>query len=139
MPPQKQIQFNRVVFQKLSNVRTYLADFKCSKPQFSEYLRVNALHDQQQQIGQTWIFLYEKQIVGFVTIAMAHMKKAEHVDLQIDTFGNIPALLVGHIAVHEDYERQGVGRHMISWVISKGSELSATVGCRLVMLRKGRD
>lgn len=70
---------------------------------------------------------------------MAHMKKDEHETLDIDTFGNIPALLIGHLATHRDYERKGVGRYMVSWVISKAVELSESVGCRLVMLNPEKD
>lgn len=133
------IEFNKVGYRKLSNVTTGLNDFECSKNIFEEYLKVNALNDQDQHVGQTWLFVYEEKIIGFVTIAMAHMKKDEHEDLQIDTFGNIPALLIGHLATHKNYERKGVGRHMVSWVISKAVELSETVGCRLVMLNPERD
>lgn len=70
---------------------------------------------------------------------MAHMKKDEYEDLHINTFGNIPALLIGHLATHKDHEHKGVGRYMVSWVISKAIEFSETVGCRLVMLNPDKD
>ncbi|WP_316504834.1 GNAT family N-acetyltransferase [Nitrosopumilus sp.] len=136
---QDRIQFNEVGYRKLSNTQLGLDDFNCSKSSFKDYLRVSALNDQVEQIGQTWIFVYKEKIIGFVTIAMAHMKKDEHEELQIDTFGNIPALLIGHLATHKDHERQGVGRYMVSWVISKAVEFSESIGCRLVMLNPERD
>jgi len=98
------VQFNKVGYRKLKIDLNGTNDFKCSKEKFTEYLKVHASNDQIEQIGQTWVFVYQEKIIGFITIAMAHMKKDEHEDLQIDGFGNIPALLIGHLATHRDYE-----------------------------------
>ncbi len=137
MPDKDDILFNKIRFTKLSNTHVGLSDFKCSNSKFAEYLAVSALYDQAEKIGQTWLFTYEGKIIGFITIAMAHMEKNRHI--QTDTFGNIPALLIGHLATHKDYERKGVGQHMISWAASKATELSETIGCRVVMLNPEKD
>ncbi len=86
------IQFDKVGYRKLTDNTTGLSDFDCSKSDFVDYLKVNALSDQIAQIGQTWIFVYDGKIIGFITIAMGHMKQDEHESLQVDGFGNIPAL-----------------------------------------------
>lgn len=133
------IELDKIGYRKLTNTTTGLDTFDCSKKEFVEYLKVSALNDQLEQIGQTWLFVYEKKIIGFVTIAMAHMKKDEHESLQIDTYGNIPALLIGHLATHKDHERNGIGRYMVSWAISKAVEYSESIGCRIVMLNPEKD
>ena len=75
MSDKDDISFNKIRITKLSNTHGGLADFKCSKQEFAEYLKVTAFHDQEEQVGQTWLFTYEGIIIGFITIAMAHMKK----------------------------------------------------------------
>ena len=79
-----------------------LEGFTCSNEDFAEYLKVQAHYDQEKQVGQTWVFKHADKIVGFITIAMAHMKKDEYEKLKIDSYGNIPALLIGHLATHKD-------------------------------------
>ncbi len=87
------VEFNKVRYRKLKVDLKGVHDFKCSKKKFADYLRSCAYNDQIEQIGQTWVFVYKEKIIGFITIAMAHMKKDDHNDLQIGGFGNIPALL----------------------------------------------
>ena len=137
MSDKDDISFNKIRITKLSNTHGGLADFKCSKPEFAEYLKITAFHDQEEQVGQTWLFTYEGIIIGFITIAMAHMEKNKH--MQTGTFGNIPAMLIGHLATHKDYERKGVGQYMVYWTINKATELSETIGCRAVMLNPEKD
>ena len=116
-----------------------VSDFRCSNPEFEEYLRVGAFNDQQEQIGKTWVFMYEEKIIGFVTLAMGHVEKNALEDIRIDGYGNIPALLISHLATHVDYERRGVGRHMVRWILINAIESSRSVGCRLVFLQPEED
>ena len=116
-----------------------LRDFRCSKPEFEEYLRVDALYDQDAQMGHTYLFVYDRQIVGYVVLAMAHMPAREQKHLDIDTHGTVPALLISHLATHKQYERRGVGRGMILWVIRYARRLSKKMGCRAVLVSSDKD
>ena len=137
--PSDSIEHNKIGYTKLSSIETGLDRFDCSKSEFVEYLQVGALADQYERIGQTWLFIYEQKIIGYIAIGMAHMKKDEHEKLNIDTYGNVPALLISHLATHKDYEGKGVGTHMVSWAISKAREFSESIGCRLVILNPEND
>ena len=48
-------------------------------------------------------------------------------------------MLIGHLATHKDYERRGIGQYMIYWAINKATELSETIGCRVIMLNPEKD
>lgn len=116
-----------------------LKDFKCSKPEFEEYLQVTALYDQNAHMGQTHIFMYREQIVGYVVLAMAHMLKPAQKRLDIDTYGDIPALLISHLATHKEYEHRGIGRNMVSWATRYAKRTSKKMGCRVVLVRSDPD
>ena len=116
-----------------------LSDFRCSKPEFEEYLRVNALDDQNAGMGRTYVFSYKGHIVGYVVLAMAHMHKAEQKHLNIDTYGTVPALLISHLATHKQYERRGVGANMLFWTIKYGKNMAKNVGCRVVLVSASAD
>ncbi len=108
--------------------------FECSNPKYTEYYRIHAFNDMQTGIGKTWVLTYKDKAIGFISIAMAHIRQERHEDLQDNGFGNIPALLIGHLATHQDYENRGVGTRLLAWAIKKATEYSKTIGCSIVML-----
>ncbi len=115
------------------------AEFECKDPSYTEYYRVTAFSDMKEGMGQTWLCMYKKKMIGFVTIAMAHMRPERDERLQGKGYGNIPALLIGHLATHKDYERKGVGTSLIAWAIREAVSHSKRVGCRVVMLNPEDD
>ena len=110
------------------------SDFKCSDPEFEEYLRVSALYDQNAGMGRTYAFMHEGRIVGYVVLAAADVPDKEQKRLNIDTYGSVPALLISHLATHEQYERRRVGRNMVLWSIGYAKNLAKNIGCRIVLV-----
>ena len=47
-------------------------------------------------------FLYENQIIGFITLALADMSRKEAKKYHSFPYGNIPALLIGRLGTHKD-------------------------------------
>lgn len=125
--------------QKLTS--TYKVDsFESSDKDFTDYLHVNSFSDQNLNIGQTWLYVYnEKIILGYITLAMAHMTQKEHKKLEVDGFGNIPGLIIGQIATNKEYECSGVATKMINWAINEANNYSKHVGCKIVMLNPKDD
>ena len=113
--------------------------FECKNPSYTEYYRVTAFNDMNEGMGQTWLCMYKKKIIGFVTIAMAHIMPERDEWLQGKGYGNIPALLIGHLATHKDYERNGVGTNLIAWAIKEAVHHSKRIGCRAVVLNPEDD
>ena len=111
-----------------------LRDFRCSDPEFEEYLRVGALYDQNAGMGRTCAFVHEGRIAGYIVLAAAHVPDTEQKYLNIDTYGPVPGLLISHLATHKEYERRGVGRNMVLWVIDYARDLAENIGCRIVVV-----
>ena len=114
-------------------------EFECKNPSYTEYYRVSSFDDIKDKIGQIWLCMYRKKVIGFVSIAMAHMRPERDKRLQRDGYGNIPALLIGHLATHKDYEGKGVGTNLIAWAIKEAVHSSQRIGCRIVMLNPEDD
>lgn len=112
--------------------------FKCSKPEFEEYLPIQAMYDQTEQVGQPYIFDCEKQVVGYVVLSMDRLDE-KRTDIGVESFGSIPALLIGYLATDIRYERRGVGRLMVNWAIKYARTLSSVVGCRAVLVSAEPD
>ena len=114
-------------------------DFRCRKPEFAEYLDINAAYDQQQWMGQLYWAMHNGETVGYMMLAMGHAVKTRQADLGIDTYGNIPALVIARLATDERYERQGVGRYMTSYAIDIAGKLALDAGCRLILANSAPD
>ena len=54
-------------------------------------------------------------------------------------YNTIPALLIGQLATHEEYERRGVGKMMVAWATKMAIELSKVVCCRMVVVHPHGD
>ena len=111
-----------------------LDKFKCSDPYFEEYLKFHAYDEDAKKISKTWGFMCERDMLGYVTIAMSHMEQGMHETLKMDAHGNVPAMLVGYLATRRDYERVGMGSCMMAWVMKRATRYSKGIGCRVVML-----
>ena len=139
MPPKVTIDFSKAIMKKLDRDDS-VKEFQSSDEAFTNYLHVNAFSDQEMNIGQTWIYLYDGRIIlGYITLAMAHMSQKEHKKLEVDGFGQIPGLIIGQIATNKDYECSGVATKMINWAISEANNYSKDVGCKMVMLQPKDD
>ena len=82
-------------------------EFECKNPSYTDYYRVNAFSDPKEEMGQIWLCMYKKKMIGFITISMAHMMPKRDTRLQGKGYGDIPALLIRHTATHKDYEKRG--------------------------------
>ena len=115
------------------------AGFECSKPEFAEHLRVMAFYDQQEQIGQPYLFMRGDEIVGYVVLAASHLDAEDQRSVGVDTHGTVPALLITYLATHKRHERRGIGRLMVSWSVSQAKTISKSIGCRVVTVKSEPD
>ena len=114
-------------------------DFRCSKPEFAEYLGASASYDQQQRMGQMYWAVREGEVVGYMMLAMGHVGEERQADLGIDTYGPVPALVITRLATDERHERSGIGRRMTYHAVDLAGRMALDVGCRLVLADSDRD
>ena len=115
------------------------SDFRCRKPEFAEYLDADAAYDQGQKMGKVYWAVVGNKVVGYTVLAMGSVDKSRQADLGIDTFGPIPALLIARLATDERYERQGVGKYMISHAFRLATKTSISMGCRIILANSEPD
>ena len=112
--------------------------FACSKASFEERFRIISTSEQQQPMGQPYVFAWNGRIAGCVVLAMDHLNE-EKGNLGIDEFGDIPSLLIICLATDRRYVRRGVGSLMVGWAIKIAVFLSGIVGCRVVLVKSEPD
>lgn len=115
------------------------ADFRCRKPEFAEYLVASAAYDQQQGMGQLYWAIHDGRVVGYMVLAMDSADNEAQALLGIDTFGNVPGLLVASLATDKRHERRGVATCLMSHATKIADHRATKVGCRAVLCNAEHD
>jgi len=120
------------------------SDFQCEKTEYSDFVQKpeEAQRYQKQNLGITYAFEYQGKPVGFVTLAMAGLRKVrleEERQDQKSGVRDVPSLLLGHWARDSRYIGKGVGKIMMAWVLARASEVGMQIGCRYVILGSEPD
>lgn len=141
-----QIDFAKVVISRLGKNTPGISTFKNQKRDMVDHLQRDALNEQKRKIGTTWVWVYDDHIaLGYITLAAYSINKKyiqnnqDYAEAGQFPYGTVPALLIGQLATHKEYERQGVGKRMIAWAIKMAIDLSKMAGCRMVALHSYDD
>lgn len=116
------------------------ATFKSSVEEFTEYYHKNSFYDMQERLVRMYVATHDRRVVGYVTLAMAHLRPDATKEIkEKEVNGNIPALLISHLAVHEDHQRLGIGSKLLDLVFYVVPKLERWSGCRYVVLSPRDD
>ena len=92
-------------------------------------------------LGTTYLFLSNEKLIAFATLQMAEIKRdslsrTDRLRIGKDRY---PAIQIGQLAVHVDYEDNDVGTYVLDWSIGKAMKISEEIGCRFIVLNAERD
>ena len=109
-------------------------NFDCDDSEFNDYYRVNCYSDIKEGMNRTWVYMVDGAVVGYISMAMGHMRPDRDPALRGMGYGNVPALLVGYLATDKRRVRQGVATDLLVWAVREAVQMSKRVGCRILML-----
>ena len=104
------IKFEKIDIKILSE-NIDLNEFDCGNRDLNEFLIEDAIIQQKEMLNTTHIFIYEKKIIGFVTISMDNIDM-NHLDKKYQTiyenkgisYKTIPAAKIGRLAIAKNYQ-----------------------------------
>lgn len=114
-----------------------LSSFQSSEKELQSFLVEDALHNQEQNISVTFLWLYKEQIVSYMTLLV------DRITLKTDLqeffkqkqiyYPTLPALRIGRLCVDDRFQRRGLGTYMLRAVYQKTKNLNEhTAGCRFL-------
>ena len=114
--------------------------FESSVEEFTDYYRTESLQDIRERLVRMYVAKHGNLVVGYVTLAMAHLRHDATDEIRAkEVNGNIPALLISHLAVHKNFHRRGIGTQLLNLVFHIAPKLERWAGCRYVMLNPRDD
>lgn len=104
-----------------------------------EFIQQEALKYQEENLGVTYLMMYEDHPVAFLTVAMGNitptrLKNHERVTIRRKITHSYPSLLLGRLAVDKRWRSRGIGEFVLRWVLGHTRWLARHVGCRYVCL-----
>ena len=116
------------------------SDFHCASEDLDDFIKNDALHEQKYMLSRTYLFSYEGRVIGFVSlsadsVAVQRLKTDDIVRKQDGKalYSNLPCILIGRLAVTEQYERQGLGTKILYWAVGLITDVVCkSVGCRYI-------
>lgn len=129
----------RIPYDKLRidslNKRYELNSFESTNTDLNDFLKSDALRDQDNMTSKSYLCYLDKIIAGYITL-VADTLEVEAVDKddKIDgyLYRKYPAVKIARFAVDRRFEKMGVGRYMLLAAIGKAISVSNDIGCRYI-------
>jgi len=122
---------------KILSEQHNIGNFSCDVEDIDEFIHSEAIDFQNERLGVTYLFFYEAQVVGFVTLSMADLRKQKMREEDKLPIGreNYPALQISQLAVSKDLQHEhGIGTYICDFCHAQSLKLSEKVGCRFLVL-----
>jgi GNAT superfamily N-acetyltransferase len=115
--------------------RTDVSSFHCTNNDLNDFLKNDALRNQEQLINKTYICYYQNHLVGYFTLTTdtIQVKSIDSSDCVDDfPYSRYPALKLARLATDEKFQRMGVGSYMLHIAIYLTQKVSEIAGCRYI-------
>ena len=118
-----------------------VSGFESTSLELNEFLKEDALKNQEDLISKTYLCYHFNQLVGYVTFTTDIIRKKDvREEGWIETpYKEYPAIKIARLAVDEKCERRGVGRFLLLAAVGKALKISDEVGCRFITVDSKQD
>ena len=114
-----------------------LKGFDCGEPALNDWLARRALANQVSGSSRTWVVAAEpaRTVVAYYASSTASvMRTTAPRHIARNQPPDLPAILLGRMAVERRHQGKGLGAAMLKHFMTKAIEVSEIVGARLVLV-----
>jgi len=114
--------------------------FNSTEKELNDFLKEDALENQQRLISKTYLCCHSNQLIGYVTLTADIIRKKDvWSDDRIETpYKEYPAIKIARLATDKKYEKRGVGTFLLLTAIGIAADMSEKVGCRFITVDSKR-
>ena len=129
----------KIPYDQLQNVpltkRQNLASFESTNTDLNDFLKIDALVDQEWLVSKTYLCCWKKSITGYITLVTDTLE-VKVVDEQDGIKGypyhKYPCVRIARLAVDKTFERRGIGKFLMLAAIGMAIDVSSKIGCRYI-------
>ena len=110
--------------------------FSCLNDELDKFLKRNALKNDINGYGKTFILESEKEIIGFFTLCSFSVKFDEYPNKENFDLPRypIPCIKIARLAVNNEYQRKGYGKQLLKEAFLRILSVSKEVGIRMIVV-----
>ncbi|MGD0941799.1 MAG: GNAT family N-acetyltransferase [Terracidiphilus sp.] len=115
--------------------------FDCGQEALNTWLRKYALQNQGAGAAQTYVGLADRVVTGYYSLTVGQIEFSDVPDrLQKElTRHPVPIMLLARLAVHRDWQKQGVGRALLRDAILRTLQAADIAGVRALAVHAKDD
>lgn len=127
------------IIEKL-NIKLHNRNDFCSTVEIlNVYLKTRANQEQEKNLNITYVATTPgemlKPIIGYYTLSSTSLKRMEmpsFIQKGVPQSYDIPAILIGRLAVDQRYEKQGIGKFLLRNAFSRTIDLATLAGVKCI-------
>lgn len=113
--------------------------FDCGKAPLNDWLRLRAIRSESRS-SRCFVISENKAVVGYYVLATGALT---HDDAPRALRANLPnptpVMVLGRLAVHKNYQRQGIGADLLRDALTRALQASRSVGGMAVIVQAKDD
>jgi GNAT superfamily N-acetyltransferase len=127
----------RFVFEPLGGHRR--AAFSCGEEQLDRYFRERASQDQRRSVASCFVLVdrVDQTVAGYYTLSAAAVTTRELPETfahRLPRYPNLPAILIGRLAVDRRYQGSGLGRRLLVDALVRARDVTSQVGAVVIIV-----
>jgi GNAT superfamily N-acetyltransferase len=112
-----------------------LFSFRCSSSELNDFLKNDALADQNSIISRTGLCFWNGELVGFVALVADTIEAKAVIDgLEHYKYRKYPGVKIARLAMDSRFERRGIGTYLLAAAIGKTLSVCESIGCRYILV-----
>jgi GNAT superfamily N-acetyltransferase len=118
---------------ELLSTRYDLSPFDSGNPELDDFLKNDALKEQQELLSKTHLCFYKNHVAGFITLAADSIRvKKDKLDgsqiIEDCEYPAYPCILIARLAIDKKVQKRGIGGFLL--LLAIGLALDGPLGCR---------
>lgn len=112
--------------------------FSCGAEPLDRYLKIQASQDKRRRFAAPYVAVTDDNIViAYYALSSFRIDQPdlpEDERKKLPKYPNVPATLLGRLAVDQNYRGQGVGEHMLLHALKRSNDLSSEIASYAVVV-----
>jgi GNAT superfamily N-acetyltransferase len=123
------INLDKIIFCKADRKLIEESSFDCGEDDLNDFFLKDSLLNIDDSLSVIYVCKYNEKIIAFFSLSADSIKINEPLTIRYPQY---PAVKIGRLGVHKDYQNMKIGSLILSWVVGFCRQLRKDIGLRFI-------